>query len=143
MGWTVRGTGKLGGTCRFCQKKNLKKTILIQEEGSVDLVPAGRDCAAKLVYGESNHRILKRIDAEARQADLAVAQRKQRKRERIDPNLDKTNLRYIQSGRPNLGSYLAGKGGLFVRVDGSDPDDVAFYELLGFEQISAKITAQH
>lgn len=144
MSWTVKGTGTSGGTCAACKKKNLKVTIVILEDGSTVPWLCGRDCAAKLVYGESNPKNLKRIEAEARQADLAVAQQKQRKRERIAiGSIDKTNQRYIQSGRPNVGSYIASKGDAIVRVDGSDPADVAFYEAMGFVQVSVKITARY
>ena len=144
MSWTVKGTGVPGGTCRHCNKKNLKVTIVIQDDSGTAPWSCGRDCAAKLVYGESNSKNLKRIEAEARQADLAVAQKKQRKRERIAiGSVDKTNQRYIQSGRPNTGSYIASKGDAVVRVDGSDPEDVAFYEAAGFVQVSVKITARY
>lgn len=144
MGWTVKGMGNPGGTCDACKKKNVKILIAVQESGSIVPWLCGRDCAAKLVYGETNLKNQKRIEAEARQADLAVAQKRQRKRERIAiGSIDKTNQRYIQSGRPNVGSYIASKGDAVVRVDGSDPADVAFYEAMGFVQVSVKITARY
>ena len=144
MSWTIKGTGTSGGTCAACKKKNLKVTIVILEDGSTVPWVCGRDCAAKLVYGESNPKNLKRIEAEARQADLAAAQKKQRKRERISiGGIDKTNRLYIQSGRPNTGSYLASKGDAVVRVDGTDPEDVMFYEMMGFLKASATITPRY
>ena len=51
----------------------------------------------------------------------------------------KAEQQYVKTGRPNLGSYLAELNGRWVRVDGSDPDDVAFYKHLGFVAMTAPI----
>lgn len=149
----VRGTTEDVTECDYCGKHSLKKTVVFEltdadGNGNGEFRHLGVDCAARLTG-----RKPERIAREAAERDYE-AKRKQEmhdrdKPKRISDNLDDANKAFNQTGRHRGVHEIAGltelrwnDTGKVVRVDTTDPDDVAWYEKNGFakrEQSSSHI----
>jgi hypothetical protein len=149
----VRGTTEEVTECDYCGKHSLRKTVVFEltdadGNGNGEFRHLGVDCAARLT-GRKPERIARK----AAELDYA-AKRKQEmhdrdKPKRISDNLDDANKAFNQTGRHRGIHEIAGltelrwnDAGKVVRVDTTDPDDVAWYEKNGFakrEQPSSDI----
>jgi len=136
--------------CDLCGTTLLKTAVVIECDGQQ--LHFGRDCAAMSLHGNKSHANQKRVDRavmaaehEARQqAEIEAAKLRRISTvedcEQNSPN--NPNAKYNRTGRPRIGSYFAeDSNGRKVRVDGTDPADVEFYNSRGFIQTTSVVEA--
>lgn len=136
------------GTCDHCGTTCPRRRVAVQAvyaDGSTGEVERwGVVCAGQARYGTRSTANGNRIRHEAEQADRLAALHQADQRRRFEHRTAGTvpagvtgknaaNLRYHRTGRPLVGSYfLANQAGDVVRVDGTDPADVAMFAAAGF-----------
>jgi hypothetical protein len=136
----VKGTTDSETRCERCGRSDLKKTVCIEHldaEGNKtgDFHYYGSDCASKIT-GKRQAT----IEKQAAEADYRKPFETQLRMRRIAEDKGRANLHYNMMKLPKTGSYLASnEKGDWVRVDGSDLDDVAFWEEKGFEKKTGTI----
>lgn len=124
--------------CEACGKQNLKCTVALEPVDSDGgacgpVVYFGRDCAALATRGSKSAANVRKVEAEAAAADYAREASRRDKVARIAADRNRANYLYAVTRRPLPGSRFAYRGADVVRVDGSDPADVAFYFAEGFQ----------
>jgi hypothetical protein len=88
---------------------------------------------------EVNRRITA-MEAEQRQSRASERDLAERRARRISDSRNDANMRYSRTGRGVEGSYFAeNAAGQVVRVDGTDPADVAHWQQAGFRQSSQPV----
>lgn len=125
-------------TCELCGKENLKCTAALEPvdaDGNAcgPIVHYGRDCAALTLHGSKSARNVRRVELAAAAINHAREVIRRDKLARIAQERGRANYLYNQTRRPLPGSRFAYRGPDVVRVDGTDPADVAFYLAEGFQ----------
>ena len=162
-GWKAIGIDEDVCECGYCGKRNLKFTVVLQHEAG-GLLRYGRDCAARMLLGRRSESAAAKVERVARQEaerqSQAAADLLQRRLNRIatgqpvfitlptgerlpikfDGPKQEANYRYHRTGRALPGSYFAQRGSQIVRIDGTDNDDVAFFEAAGFVAMSTPVS---
>lgn len=154
------------GRCDRCGTNCPKRRVAVQPvdvDGNPcgDVESWGCNCAALAKYGSKSARNQSAVLAEAEKADRDREYHVRQKLARVAVvgksydfggpatvvfcrgGLDGENLAnrlFRRTGRRTVGSYFAnGPQGEVVRVDGSDPADVAFFESRGFVRVSEPV----
>lgn len=145
------------GTCDRCGTNCPKRRVAVEPVDGGPVERWGVNCAALARHGSKSARHQSAVLAEAQKADRDREYHERQKLARVAvvgrvyefggvavtcPRHDNcpeaiANRLYHRTGRRLVGSYFAkGPHGEVVRVDGSDPADVSFFESRGFVRVS-------